>query len=84
MLIPPDLTAEIFGEQERAKVERKLQLDIENGVRLALMVDPQEESITVYSRSHAPFTLRKGNTLAGGDAIPGLMLPLTDFFDRTL
>jgi hypothetical protein len=43
---------------------------------------PKKRSVRVYSGNDRPTILRDGDTLDGGDVLPGFELPLTAFLDR--
>jgi Uma2 family endonuclease len=50
------------------------------GVRRALLLDPQQRTITVYAPDAEPVTLTAADTLEGGDVLPGFALPLDRLF----
>jgi Uma2 family endonuclease len=52
-----------------------------SGVRLALLIDPQQQSITVYDAASAPRTLTGNDVVDGGDVLPGFRLRVSTIFD---
>ncbi|MEX2235955.1 MAG: Uma2 family endonuclease [Dehalococcoidia bacterium] len=55
--LPPDVAIEILSpEQGAGRLLRKLSFYMENGVRLALVIDPDDEIVTVYEPGQQPRT----------------------------
>jgi len=69
----PDLVVEVLSPGESAeRFARKLRFYLLHGVRLVWVVDPDAETITVYTPGTADERiLRPGDTLDGGEILPG-------------
>jgi Uma2 family endonuclease len=60
---------------------RKIDEYFANGCRMAWLILPEDESITVRTASGASSTLVKGETLDGGDVLPGFSLAVEKLFE---
>lgn len=77
----PDLTVEILSPRQHARrFADKLHFYLRHGVRLVWVIDPRAETVTVYTPSDDGVLLRAGDTLDGGDVLPGLRVPVADIF----
>ena len=79
--IMPDLVFETRspGDTKR-EIEAKMERWIAAGVRLAWDIDPKSHTVTVYQPGVPATTLGVDDTLAGGDVLPGLSLPVRAIF----
>ncbi len=77
----PDLAAEVLSPSDSiTKTERKLNLCLAHGTRLAWMIDPKSRTARVY-RPSAPFELIRGDrALAGNSVLPGFRITLARLF----
>lgn len=82
--IVPDLVVETRspGDTPRA-VQAKMERWIAAGVRLAWDVDPRSQVVTAYQPGLPASTHGVGDTLSGGDVLPGLSLPVRQIFRET-
>jgi len=79
--IAPDLVVEILSPSNRPHDGQEKIVDyLEAGVRMIWIVDPDARTATVYRPRHDPFILREGDTLDGGELLPGLAIPLGGLF----
>jgi Uma2 family endonuclease len=70
--VVPDFLVEIRSPSDRlAHVRGKMEEWMENGCRLAWLVDPAEQHIHVYRRGHDVETVDFHTTLTGYDVLPG-------------
>jgi len=70
--VVPDFLVEIRSPSDRlAHVRGKMDEWMENGCRLAWLVDPAEQQIHVYRHGHAVETVDFHTTLTGYDILPG-------------
>jgi Uma2 family endonuclease len=53
---------------------------LQAGVCLVWLVDPDARTITVFRPDAAMNMLSAGDTLDGGDVLPGFAVPVVDFF----
>lgn len=78
---PPDLAVEIISPTNRATViEQKIEDYFANGVRLVWVVYPDQKHVYVYDAPNKCRILQPGDTLDGGNLLPGFRLTLTDLF----
>jgi Uma2 family endonuclease len=82
---PPDLAVEILSPDDRpGRVLDKIMFYLDYGVRLVLLLDPRERSVRVYTPDARPRPklLASGDTLDGGDVLPGFTVTVDDLFPR--
>ncbi|HEV3002988.1 MAG TPA: Uma2 family endonuclease [Pirellulales bacterium] len=81
--LAPDLAIEVLSEgNTEREMSQKLDDYFGAGVRLVWYFDPVAETVSVYTSRHAVTVLRAGDTLGGGEVLPGFTLPLAGFFDE--
>ena len=74
--------AEVYSPSDRmAEFNEKIQMWLDFGVRLVLALYLQTHTIAMHQPGRPMFTLSYGDTLEGGDAIPGFSCPVRDIFD---
>jgi Uma2 family endonuclease len=79
----PDLAVEVLsGGNTPAEMARKRQEYFSAGVRLVWLVDPVARTVTVFTQADQSTVLGEGETLEGGDVLPGFALPLRDYFSE--
>lgn len=79
---PPDLVVEIASPDQRVTaLVRRCLWYVANGVRLVLLIDPDDESVLVFRPGAQPVALRAGDTLDFGELIPGAQLGVQELFD---
>ena len=80
---PPDLAVEVVSPTDRmVDVNRKVRLDLEDGVRMVWVVEPEEKSVTIYTPHSKQFTrLTIEDTLTGSDILPNFEAPLRQIFE---
>ncbi|MBA3416853.1 MAG: Uma2 family endonuclease [Chloroflexia bacterium] len=79
----PDLAIEVLSPSNRAQeMLDKVLLYLEAGTRLVWIFDPNREAVTVHTPDRVARTLLVGDTLDGGDVLPGFSLPVAELFDR--
>jgi len=77
----PDLAVEILSPSNRpADMHSKIADYLVAGARLVWVVDPERRSVTTYRELLAPRVLQLGESLGGGDVLPGLSIPLDAIF----
>jgi Uma2 family endonuclease len=79
---PPDIAVEIVsvGQSATALVRRCLWY-VDNGVKVALLVDPEDESVLLFRPDRAPQVLRGWEEVNLGDVIADLKLTAAQVFD---
>jgi Uma2 family endonuclease len=79
----PDLAVEVLSEgNTAAEMDRKLHEYFTAGVRLVWYVDGKAKTVRVYTSPDQPVLLDEGQTLDGGDVLPGFALPLAQLFPK--
>ena len=77
----PDLAVEVVSPSNRmVEILEKITLYGRAGVPLVWLVEPRARTVTVYAVGREPLILGEGDTLDGGDVIPGFRLPVADIF----
>jgi Uma2 family endonuclease len=78
----PDLAVEVLSmSNTKAEMKRKLREYFGAGVRLVWLIDPETRTVLVHTSPEASTKLGKGQTLDGGDVLPGFALPLAELFE---
>jgi Uma2 family endonuclease len=78
--VPPGAVYEIVDKDEPfSYMSTKIRLWLRFGVGVVWVVDPWNDSVTEYRGSTVQF-LRPGDTLEGGEAVPGFTCPVADLF----
>jgi Uma2 family endonuclease len=73
----PDFVAELRSESDRLHtLQEKMAEWIENGCRLACLIDPTRERACVYRPGVAPREVSFTEALSGEEVLPGFTLPL--------
>lgn len=79
--MPPDLAVEVLSPWDRIPdALAKTAMDLEAGVPLVWLIDPVKRTATVFRQDAAPLTIGEGDSLDGGDILPGFTLPLETLF----
>lgn len=79
--LAPDLAIEVLSESNtKEEMERKLKDYFFAGVRLVWLVDPQTRAADVYTAPDQRVRLEMGQSLEGGDVLPGFILSLRELF----
>ena len=77
----PDLVAEIISPNDvYAEVEEKVADWLDAGVRMVVVVNPRQRTVTVYRSRSDILVLREGDVLKGGDVVPGWALRVGELF----
>lgn len=78
----PDVAVEVRSPSNTAAlIARKVGIYLDNGVRLVLVVEPRQKSVTVHLSDQPPRTLSAEDVLEGGDTLPGFALPVAALFE---
>jgi len=77
----PDLAIEVLSPwNSRREMGAKVAEYLEAGARMVWLVGPASQAVTVHRPEHEPLHLEPGNTLDGGDVLPGLGISLARIF----
>ena len=81
MPLAPDLAVEVVSPNDRYEdVLDKIERYHRAGVPLVWLVQPRRRAVEIHPLGQAPTLLREGDTLDGGDVVPGFRLPVADLF----
>lgn len=81
MFTPPDIAIEIVSpRQSVTRLIARCIWYVTNGVPVALLVDPNEESVLCFRVSGPAQALQPGDTLDLSDVVPGLSLDVAALF----
>jgi Uma2 family endonuclease len=71
----PDFILELRSQSDRrVPLEEKMEQWIANGAQLAWLLDPTEQSVTIYRPTHSPETLHAPATVAADGILTGFVL----------
>jgi len=71
----PEFLIEVRSRSDsRRMVEEKMQLWMENGARLAWLVDPIDAKVSIYKPGEAVRTLERPDTVEAGEPVAGFVL----------
>ncbi len=80
--LAPDLAVEVVSPNDTAaEVQSKVQMWLESGVRLVWVVYPGTRSVVVYESLKEISTLTTGDTLSGGNVVPGFECRVGEVFE---
>ncbi|MFO0892001.1 MAG: Uma2 family endonuclease [Isosphaeraceae bacterium] len=79
--LAPDLAVEVLSKgNTRAEMARKLRDYLQAGVRLVWMIDPRTRVVRVHTAPDRFSELKPGQTLDGGDVLPGFRVAVAELF----
>jgi len=77
----PDLVVEIKSQSDRIKpIETKVLKFIELGAIVGILIDPDEETVTIYRSTGEPTVLGNGDILTVPELFPGWELPVSELW----
>ena len=78
---PPDLAVEVLSPNDRAgEVLAKVQDWLSAGCAGVWVVDPKSQTVTVYGADRKAAILTAGESLTGGELLPGFSTPVAGIF----
>lgn len=81
--LTPALAVEVLSKGNTpGEMERKLKEYFLAGTSLVWFVDPKKRSVEVFTAPDVSVVLTEGQTLDGGDVLPGLALPVSKIFAK--
>lgn len=79
--LAPDLAEEVISKSNTKKeMTRKVREYFGSGVRLVWLMYPKKQTVEVYTSPVSKHVLHAGETLDGGNVLPGFTLSLAEFF----
>lgn len=77
----PDLVVEIVSPGDsHTEVVEKVMTYLEAGVPLVWEVDPKRKRVIIWQGDHTVHELKQGDTLDGGNVLPGFQVAVADLF----
>lgn len=77
----PDLMVEVKSKSDRIKtLEEKIQLFLQLGSVVGILIDPDKLTVTVYRLNQAPVVLENGDTLTLPDLLPGWEMAISELW----
>ncbi|NDJ21216.1 Uma2 family endonuclease [Nostoc sp. B(2019)] len=77
----PDLMVEVKLKSDRIKpLEEKIQLFLQLGSVVGILIDPDKLTVTVYRLNQTPVMLQNGETLTIPDLLPGWELAVSELW----
>lgn len=78
----PDLAAEIISPNDRAgSLRLKIRDYLSAGIPLLLIVNPESRDVEVLRADGTGLLLQEGQSIDGGDALPGFQCPVAALFE---
>ncbi len=79
--VAPDFVIELRSPSDSKRdAESKMEMWIENGVELAWLIDPLEQTVTIYRPDRKPERLDTLSQVSGEGPVAGFVLPLDRIF----
>ena len=77
----PDLVVEVISPNDRyTDVEAKVAEWLEAGTRMVIVVNPRRRSVRVHQSPTEVVDLVEGDTIDGGEVVPGWRMPIGGLF----
>ncbi|MFB2977754.1 Uma2 family endonuclease [Microseira sp. BLCC-F43] len=77
----PDLMVEVKSKTDRIKpLEAKIQLFLQLGSSVGILIDPDKLTVTVYRLNQDPVVLQSGDILTLPEVLPGWELAISDLW----
>ncbi|WP_333231629.1 Uma2 family endonuclease [Microcoleus sp. Pol12B5] len=77
----PDLVVEIKSQSDRIKpLEKKIHNFLKLGAQVGILIDPDEETLTVYRQEGEPIVLGNEDILTVPELFPGWELPIAELW----
>jgi Uma2 family endonuclease len=83
LALVPDIVAEVVSPTDKfSEVINRIEFDLQHGVQLVWLIEPDLRRITIYEprSKHLP-VLTMGDTLTGGNVLPGFEVAVAKLFE---
>ncbi|CAA9245834.1 MAG: hypothetical protein AVDCRST_MAG77-1886 [uncultured Chloroflexi bacterium] len=85
LLMPPDIAVELVSLEQRVNaLVRRCVRYVALGVRIALLIDPDDRSVIVFAPDAAPTALSGADEIELSSVLPGFKLTVNDLFKSLL
>lgn len=79
--VVPDLVVEIKSQSDRlSKLQDKIAMFLDQGVKIGLLVDPDELTVTLYRPAQNPMVFQDEETLTIPELLPGWELQISELW----
>lgn len=79
--VPPDIAVEVLSPDDlTSKVQSKVKQYLRAGVPIVWVVDPEEQTVAIYTPNLPVRFLDVNDQLDGGDVLPGFQCPVINLF----
>jgi Uma2 family endonuclease len=79
---PPILAVEVLSPYDKQKdIDEAIEEYLECGVKVVWIVDPIDETVTVYRRGAEPVLFNRTQELSGDPVLPGFSCRVTEIFE---
>ncbi len=80
--VPADLVVEVLSpDDSHRRIAQKIREYFAVGVRLVWVANPNDRTVTVYTKPGGGTVHWADDTLTGGDVLPGFTCPVASFFE---
>lgn len=77
----PDLVVEVKSQSDRvAKLRQKLEVFLDQGVKIGILIDPDELTVTLYRPDQKPIVFADGDILTIPELLPGWELQISELW----
>ena len=77
----PDLTVEIKSQSDRIQpLEQKILQFLALGTQVGMLIDPDEETVTVYYRDGTKIVWGNGDVVEVPELLPGWSVPVSELW----
>lgn len=79
---PADLCVEIRSPSDRmSELRKKVREYLENGVRMVWLVEPEDQTVSIFRQPGEARTISEDAVLDGEDVLPGFSCRVAEFFE---
>ena len=79
--VAPDLAVEVLSPTDRRSDElAKIAMDLQAGVRLVWLIDPDPKTVTVFAEDQPVSVIGSDGVLDGGEVLPGFSVAVAEIF----
>ena len=77
----PDLIVEVKSQSDRlVKLRQKIEMFLDQGVKIGILIDPDELTLTLYRPNQKPILFTNGETLTIPELLPGWELQISELW----
>ena len=77
----PDLVVEVKSQSDRvAKLRQKIKMFLDQGVKIGILIDPDELTVTLYRPNQKPILFTDGDCLTIPELLPGWSVQISELW----